>query len=417
VWGYVHKTAFTLALATLVTVAGTAVPASAKPAGDTATATATPAAPATGTLGSCQELRAKRTALAAAGATKGACIQRNVPTRGGTAAKDQRPAARSRAQAEAAGQPFRAAANCPEADTSAWALHHRRLACRKSYWLIDVFLLPQMQVIGQILLREDEKVAPFEVGATWTHDYRLTREWAWGDVRGARITGSFDCRGECATRAGFFPWTFIDQPTSVGTTGEFFSTVPFSSAGSGFSQMTVQFAQPGVMGTTFGDSSPNIRCDTIILPEGCVFPGLAAAFGLWRFDFSIYSWVRHISRSLSSMGTPVGRMLTRTTDQSRRDLNNATACPWWFPRPPGQSCDEFPFASTLEGAASMPDRGRTFEGCSLSPFLPLGSPNQGPGWSACMIDATENSRGGGLLVGFYNRERVLDGEQFFIFVF
>jgi hypothetical protein len=121
-------------------------------------------------------------------------------------------------------------------------------------------------------------------------------------------------------------------------------------------------------------------------------------------------------RQSTGFGVFPGRPLTRTMNQSIIDANRATSCPWWLPRPEGKSCDEYPFASTLEGAASRPHLGRTFSGCSLDGIFPLGYPGQGEGWSACMIDARQNSSGGGLLGAFYTRERILDGDQFFTFV-
>jgi hypothetical protein len=55
--------------------------------------------------------------------------------------------------------------------------------------------------------------------------------------------------------------------------------------------------------------------------------------------------------------------------------------------------------------------GRTFNWCQISQ-LPTGV--TGPGYSACMIPLSENSSGGASLLGFYNAERVLDEDAFYV---
>lgn len=56
---------------------------------------------------------------------------------------------------------------------------------------------------------------------------------------------------------------------------------------------------------------------------------------------------QHIQAAQDS-GLP--NVLTRVTDPNISDANRATACPSSYPRPDGFSCDEYPFASTYQGA-------------------------------------------------------------------
>lgn len=56
------------------------------------------------------------------------------------------------------------------------------------------------------------------------------------------------------------------------------------------------------------------------------------------------------------------------------------------------SCDEYPFATTLEGAAKTPP------------------PNSGSVW----VPKSENDSQGGTLSAFYAAERVLDGDKFYV---
>ncbi|WP_221354336.1 NucA/NucB deoxyribonuclease domain-containing protein [Streptomyces beigongshangae] len=44
------------------------------------------------------------------------------------------------------------------------------------------------------------------------------------------------------------------------------------------------------------------------------------------------------------------RYLTRLTDKAKIRQNRNTACPSSLERPAGKQCDEYPFASTWQGA-------------------------------------------------------------------
>ncbi|RZS37036.1 deoxyribonuclease NucA/NucB [Herbihabitans rhizosphaerae] len=84
--------------------------------------------------------------------------------------------------------------------------------------------------------------------------------------------------------------------------------------------------------------------------------------------------------------------LSRTRDSEIRRLNRAEAvktCRAYDPDYPddGNSCDEYPFATTYEGAS----RGL---------------------YSAWPLDAIQNSSAGGKLGAFYKKDRILDGDKF-----
>ncbi|MDI6105130.1 hypothetical protein QLQ12_41755 [Actinoplanes sp. NEAU-A12] len=131
------------------------------------------------------------------------------------------------------------------------------------------------------------------------------------------------------------------------------------------------------------------------------------------------TFIRHM-QSAEASGLrgfyPGGTPLTRLTDAGLRDQNGNTACPdrvnW--PRPPGHSCDEYPFRSTHQGAFTGGGSGRTFDWCQIT-ALPTGitGPN---GYSSCMILAGENSSAGGLLNSFYINNRVIENDAFYTWV-
>ncbi|GAA2148991.1 NucA/NucB deoxyribonuclease domain-containing protein [Actinomadura napierensis] len=88
----------------------------------------------------------------------------------------------------------------------------------------------------------------------------------------------------------------------------------------------------------------------------------------------------------------IGRPLHRTQDESRITANRNTACPAGRP----VSCDEWPMASTREGAAN--------------PEPPV----DGQDWSWRTVPRAANDSQGGLTGDFYNKNRVLDGDAFWL---
>lgn len=104
----------------------------------------------------------------------------------------------------------------------------------------------------------------------------------------------------------------------------------------------------------------------------------------------------------------------------RKGPNRATACPSWLPRPDStKTCDEYPMASTAQGASTglNPSNGRTFAGCLITAFPEeSGSPGgvHFVGFSSCMIKANQNSAQGGIMVTFYRKNRVLDGDALYV---
>lgn len=89
-------------------------------------------------------------------------------------------------------------------------------------------------------------------------------------------------------------------------------------------------------------------------------------------------------------------------EQVRRDLNRATStgvCRTEWPGYPdlGQDCDEFPFASTYEGAARFLYAGTRYGMFSVRP-----------------INAPDNQEAGRRLGVWYGEDRILDGDRFFV---
>jgi len=106
---------------------------------------------------------------------------------------------------------------------------------------------------------------------------------------------------------------------------------------------------------------------------------------------------------------PNSSPLTRLTDEGLQELNRTFACLDSYPRPPGKSRDEYPFASTWQGAytSGSTTAARTRDWCQVAePIL------SGPyGWSVCMVDEWQNSAGGSALGAWYLANRVISGDQ------
>ena len=90
-------------------------------------------------------------------------------------------------------------------------------------------------------------------------------------------------------------------------------------------------------------------------------------------------------RAAQAAGQP--RVLTRASG-ARQRANRRAACGQW-PRGSTLSCDEYPFASTLEG---------------------------GRGASIAGVPRVEQRRQGGALRAFYAKERVRVGDEFLVVV-
>lgn len=199
-----------------------------------------------------------------------------------------------------------------------------------------------------------------------------------------------------------FHTTTATAPAAVG-----FATTPFN----------YFFTNPAWTGptNTTGVTPPRVRCDNAlpgVASVGCVFPDYVPAV-IYALGGPYPELASHISRGLASGlpgGYPVGLPLTRLVDPTLQNLNRDVACPPIYPRPAGKSCDEYPFASSDQGAFTGGGLPRTFDGCQITLLLPGST---GPsGYSVCMIDATQNSGGGSALGLFYKDNRVISSDAF-----
>lgn len=184
------------------------------------------------------------------------------------------------------------------------------------------------------------------------------------------------------------------------------------------SAASFHFSQPG-----FHDSNaitlrtPAVRCDRVFAPAGCV---AMKDYAPWmNFDSNgPYPQVAGHIKKAQAAGLPGSfaskRPLRRMTNTRIARINRAVACPRpWRPPTSNETCDEYPFASTYEGAATGPGVPIGLPGCNV----PLHPPSFGeiPSYSPCFIDGKQNSNAGSqVMQPFYRTNRLLDRDRFYV---
>jgi hypothetical protein len=246
-----------------------------------------------------------------------------------------------------------------------------------------------------------------------------------GETLGSVVSGEFTCTDCFGT--SIFPPQAIGAPgnTAAGR-GSFDSEL--SSSGEFITSHTQVFLQVGGGPNTIPDPgyhSPvlDVRCDSATpgtAASGCVNPQKTPVLPR-TVSLQYPAFAQHVAAAQESglPGSPQsGRALHRLTDPGSVDANREKACPGAWERPDGRepmSCDEYPFASTYEGAAfedAAGFTGRTFDFCKLTQLPPGVSGLRG--WSSCWIPLIQNTRAGSVTGRWYTINRILDGESFFI---
>jgi hypothetical protein len=263
---------------------------------------------------------------------------------------------------------------------------------------------------------------------TWAQQIEIRPYGGWGAglFPGTMVEGTATCTKSCFNRISTFPPQSVREGADA--TGEsFFDTTAVipGMVGDAFTKFSYVFSNPGWAGpsTPASATPPKVRCDNALPGSsyiGCVFPDNIPVMQYARAG--AYPELAHHLDDAQKSGLPgaypAGPPLTRLVDKPEQDKNRNKACPrqdrGGYPRPPTKSCDEYPMASTRQGAAQAPvGAARTHDWCQINE--PAGS---GPvGYSVCMIDAVQNSSGGQSLNDyFYTRERVIDADPFYVWI-
>lgn len=230
------------------------------------------------------------------------------------------------------------------------------------------------------------------------------------------VSGRFECSGKCTDKEG----SLSDRRMTLGTPVVAIGGIaPSMSAGTRENSSTswvfnIRSTNPtSVSPLVLPSTALKARCDNAYKGasgKGCVVADYKPTISYSRTG-SYPAFASHVAKAIASglEGSTATGALTRTTTTSTISANRSKACPTSLTRPSGYSCDEYPFASTTQGAASG-GKARVFSGCKLTTVNGAGA----VGFSRCMIPAGQNSGAGSVLGSFYKTNRVHHGDRFYV---
>ncbi len=369
---------------------------------------------------SCDQVRSHLRTLAANGPTQVACIEPvkpgpATPTLSGVRAGEVSPAS-----IQALPQ------WCIDHAFNGWWLT-RTQACEIRQWVLTVIDRNTGAVTGEMGFFEKSLSYTNATLTDWAQQLEIAPFGTpWGTAVGSTVQGYATCAyGDCVLLSSSFP-PQLPTTTSEASGEGFFRTTATApgDVGSAFTRFTWFWTNPLWVGpSTLGDATPPaVGCDNALpgnnTVPGCVFPNYIPTMVYSQNPADPRSFpelAHHLSDALGSGlpgAYPNGSPLFRLTDATLIEKNRDTACKKSYFRPPGKTCDEYPFASTREGAYTGGGSPRTFDWCQI-PKVPQGI--TGPdGYSVCMIDATQNTNGGLALLSFYRDNRVLSWDAFHV---
>lgn len=375
-----------------------------------ATAAPTPKAPAAGPAQECSEdLKQQAAVLAAAGKSGTATCTRKKAKRidldTGTATGDM----------------------SINADICGGSTVRTRVGtCLVEDGVVVIFQVPSGAIIGNIGYTTSSLTTVHHNSLEWSQSFHYQANYVSGPsipaVTGTQIYGEPQCISNCTpTGASQFVGGSA-LPGRAHSATNYYSTplaghIWYAQAGFKFWFHNPAWVTQNT--NTLTTTAGQHRCDDALpgYPKGCVYHSIRPVLDIPTARYPKYA--EHIRVALL-LGLP--SVLTRTQNQSIRDRNRDIACPGGYnnPNPGYLSCDEYPFASTYNGAASH-TYGRTififnkttgyiFD-CQVS-WLNVRAGNDSGGYSVCLIPLSENVSGGSDLGIFYYESRVLDGDQF-----
>lgn len=246
----------------------------------------------------------------------------------------------------------------------------------------------------------------------FAHQLQISTHTRTGKTDLVKISGGGSCKNACTvTSSGNFGPTFIVKDKFEGGVLEVAAnTLAQGSTSLPETKWQLDWTTPNGAGNPVTTTPMSIRCDNRWgnRVAGCVVPYAVPTFTYSKTG-PYPELANHIANAQAS-GLPGGsaaKPLTRTANEGVIAANRDYSC-GKPPSVPGKSCDEYPFASTHQGAIFSNGAARTFPNCGFSDPQTTG-PN---GFSRCMILAGQNSGGGAVLGAFYGQMRVADGDDF-----
>lgn len=310
-------------------------------------------------------------------------------------------------------------ANDPNCPRSGWVVTRFR-ACTTDDYVLSVYTLRSRTLVGRMYYSVREDVRTTGKDSRWTHNrqYTLKAGW-WGAVVGSSVKGWANCSGDCRDVQNQMPQQALPPlpggllPRAEGV----FETTATGTGAIGYAYTTWSHWFVNYRWTIPESNSLSVmvpfkmRCDNALpgpnTVVGCVFSQVRP---IHYISPALPSYYKHIRMALSYNLPRVLTRLTNSFDQTNNRLKSCAPAP--SPRPTGFECDEYPFASTYQGAytANLP-WARTFPGCQINVKIRVDM----FGWNICLIPADENGQGGRNLLAFYNDYRILERESFEVY--
>ncbi len=287
-------------------------------------------------------------------------------------------------------------------------------------------------VIGSFTYRRYSYAATTAYSNAWFHQIGFELLGSSGTISGIKYsdTDGGCAWGTCSRDSINFPGRHILSGSPLmGTANVRMNLSPGASAAAQtFMRFRWTHDDPRVLPSGFiTDTSFQIRCDNAspgLSGFGCVQQYyFVPSFELFMTDPAVELAAHHIYQAQASglpgadpkTSLPNKTPLHRLVNDYLVQQNTNRACPATYVRPDGYQCDEYPFKSTQEGAATANPGGpaRTNPSWCHIPE-PSGS---GPfGYSVCMIPGLQNTTAGGRLGNFYLANRIMHADAFYIWI-
>lgn len=249
---------------------------------------------------------------------------------------------------------------------------------------------------------------------TWANQMTVSPTTVSGTAAGTQISGTAFCTGSCTAQSQSFPPQAPGAQQSAEGESYYKWTGSQGQVGTGYPQWTITFKAPTTNNTNSTTrSATGVRCDNALPGQsraGCVIP-LATPY--IRYDGSSFvEFGQHVAGAQAS-GLPGGSTanpIHRITNSENITANRNKACAG-RPSIPNRDCDEYPFASTREGASTGGGTARTQSWCQITLSGPASTGAKG--YSVCMIDRRENQIAGSYMNSqLFVPYRVIDQDAF-----
>ncbi|MGW4849116.1 NucA/NucB deoxyribonuclease domain-containing protein [Nocardia brasiliensis] len=284
--------------------------------------------------------------------------------------------------------------------------------------------------IGGLKVVQENQIQTTWNSTTWKARTVLHMTDVWGEAGAAQYAMSVYCASDATCNHTF---DNSEPPRQVANNTKYVKdytlTAPVAAGAqsrtNGFAEFTFTHAKATPI-TTKAAAAPSVRCDAIgnRNTQGCVVRGAEPILDMSTRN--VPELAKHVRFAQASglPGAPSGsKPLTRTTDDTRMQNNRNTTCnriPG--PRATGMQCDEYPFAATHEGGGAGGPARTYNDTCDVSAraawvvVLPAGSvpAHAATGISMCFINGRQNTRGGGITTWFFTKNRVLEGDTFYV---